>query len=292
MVDLPALSPTILGHIKELLGRPTRFISGQLSSDVITKQHVFEFVVFPYRGKFGVVATLVVQDFEAWAKRDRGRPHADPKAGMLPPKVARMMVNIADSPLSSRPPSRDPVEKEDGFRGKPGMTKKTLLDPFCGMGTILAEALLQGWNVIGSDQSPRVIKKAEENLLWLLPSDKNWKLFVSDATHVSEKIETVDAIVTEPFLGKPNISDTNVRDIVTGLEKLYIGCLKDWAIVLKRDAKIVIVFPKFIIGGKTYVVKKAIDSCETLGYTKVLGPIEYSRPQAIVRREFYVFKKV
>lgn len=267
-IDAPPVPTAILGQIKEKLGKPMRFISGQLSSVVVAKQHVFEFVIFPYRGKFGVAGTVAVQPFEEWARRDRGRPHADPKAGMLPPKVARMMVNLA------------------GSRG-------TLLDPFCGMGTILGEALLTGWNVIGSDQSDDAIKKTEANLEWLFPSSRQWKLFVSDATHISEKIEhaSIDAIVTEPFMGKPNISDTNVRDIVTGLEKLYIGCLKDWRPVLKPGAKVVIVFPRFEIRGKTYVVKKAIDSCETLGYTVLAGPIEYARPDAVVRREIFVLQK-
>lgn len=270
-VDVPPVSTAILGQIKKKLGRPARFISGSISSVVITKQHVFEFVVFPFQEKFGVGVTVAVQPFEEWIRRDRGRPHADPRAGMLPPKVARMMVNIALRQA----------------QGKPG----TLLDPFCGMGTILGEALLTGWNVIGSDQSSQAIKKTEANLAWLIPSSKHWKLFVSDATHISQNVESVDVIVTEPFLGKPNVSDTNVGDIVTGLEKLYIGCLKEWYSVIKPGGKIVIAFPRFEIRGKTFVVKKAIDSCETLGYTVLAGPIEYARPDAVVRREIFVLQK-
>ncbi len=291
-LDTPSVSVSVLSQIKEILsdqGKSVRYITtqGQLSSVVIAKEHVCEFVIFPYLRKFGVGVTLAVQPFEEWARRDRGRPHADPRAGMLPPKVARIMVNIADSPpsRSQSPPGRWP---KDSFQ-----VKKVLLDPFCGMGTIPAEALLTGWNVIGSDQSGEAIKKAEANLMWLSPSQKRWKLLVSDATHISEKIEpaSIDAIVTEPFLGKPNFSDTNVRDVVTGLEKLYIGCFKDWRHVLKGNAKVVIVFPQFVVRGKTYVVKKAIDSCETLGYTVLAGPIEYARPNAVVRREIFVLQK-
>ena len=288
-VDTPPVNTTLLGQIKEKMGRPTRFVLGQLSSVVITKQRVFELVAFPYRGKFGIAATIAVQDFEAWSKRDRGRPHADPKAGMLPPKVGRMLVNIAGSPLSSRPPSRDPVPESHGFRVKPGMTQKTLLDPFCGMGTILAEALLLGWQVIGSDQSEEVVVKAQANLRWL--GLKTHKLFTSDATHISEKVESVDAIVTEPFMGKPNVSRENVKDIMTGLSKLYIGCLKDWRGVLKPGGRLVMAFPRFTFGEKSFFVKKVIDSCETLGYTVLAGPIEYARPSAVVKREIYVLRK-
>ena len=76
-----------------------------------------------------------------------------------------------------------------------------------------------------------------------------------------------------------------------GLEKLYIGCLRDWHAILKPKGKIVIALPKYSIHNKTYFVKKVIDSCEMLGYTTIVGPIEYSRPQAVVRREFYIFQK-
>ena len=38
-------------------------------------------------------------------------------------------------------------------------------------------------------------------------------------------------------------------------------------------------------------MKNVVDRCEMLGYTTKAGPIEYSRPQAKVRREFYIFEK-
>ncbi len=61
--------------------------------------------------------TTHVQDADAWSERDYGRPARDDRAGMLPPKLARMMVNLA--------------RINDGA---------TILDPFCGNGTILMEA--------------------------------------------------------------------------------------------------------------------------------------------------------
>ena len=35
-----------------------------------------------------------MQDFEQWGARDYGRPSRDAVRGMLPPKLARMMVNL------------------------------------------------------------------------------------------------------------------------------------------------------------------------------------------------------
>ena len=242
-----------------------------LASVVVTKQHVCELVIVAGGDGFIVGETAAVQDFKEWNERDYGRPYADPKAGMLPPKVARMAVNLA------------------GDRG-------TLLDPFCGMGTILGEALLAGWQVIGSDQSEEVIVKAKKNIEWLLKVTRPGpviKFFVSDATHVAQHIakESVDAIVTEPYMGPTTIGNSNVKNIVKGLEKLYIGCLRDWHHILKPGGKVVIALPEYAVAGRVYFVKNVIDRCEIIGYTVTLGPLTYSRPQAIVRRKFFVLTK-
>ncbi len=290
-----------LATVKELLqqnGRQARFIAAQhgssLSSVVVSKQRPVELVVVETTGGVVLAKTIAVQNAGMWNMRDYGRPFADPKAGMLPPKVARMAVNIA---------LRDVAPQ-----GKPGV----LLDPFCGMGTILAEALLSGWHAIGSDQSKETGEKAQKNLEWLTGSDpvkkqgltlSNWRVFVSDATHVSDSLarESVDAIVTEPFMGSTRLGGNNpvnqsdqlktIKNTIKGLEKLYLGCLKDWRNILKPGGKVVMAIPGFHIGNKMLHVKNVVDRCEKFGYTRLVGPIEYSRPQAVVKREFYVFQK-
>ncbi len=275
-----------LARVKELLqtqGKSVRFVSSEhgalLSSIVVSKQHVTEIIAVPSGDGVILAKTLAVQNADSWSERDYGRPYADPKAGMLPPKVARMVVNIA-------------------------MIKGgTLLDPFCGMGTILAEGLLSGATVIGSDQSQETVEKARKNIEWLGVRASQWKLLTCDATHVSEHLEptSVDAIVTEPFMGSTRLGGNNpisqsdqlktIKNTIKGLEKLYLGCLKDWHMVLKPEGRIVMAIPGFHIGDKMLYVKNVIDRCEILGYTKLLGPIEYSRPQAVVRRQFFVFQK-
>ncbi len=286
--DQGFVSISFLAEIKDLLekkGKHARFVSaahGALSSVVVEKQHVGELIIAKQESEYVVGRTVAVQDFEAWNQRDYGRPYADPKLGMLPPKVARMAVNIAIGHRSDQ----------------------TVLDPFCGMGTILGEALLLGCRVIGGDQSKDVIAKTEANLRWLgvqyrrIDASKI-EFFVSDATHISQysSPESVDAIITEPFMGTTEIGagklnePGKIKNIVRGLEKLYIGCLKDWMRVLKPSGRVVIALPQYAIGGKTYFVKKVVDSCENFGYTVLVGPIEYSRPQARVKREFFVFQK-
>jgi tRNA G10 N-methylase Trm11 len=253
-----------------------------LGSVVITKQHLVELVVVCVEGRYIIGITQAVQDFEDWNKRDFARPAPDAHHGMLPPKVARMISNIA-------------LSKKDGV----------LLDPFCGVGTVLSEGLMTGKTVIGFDLSDRAVERARKNVAWLraeygLLQTKDARIETGDATHISDVLPplSVDAIATEPFLGDPSLNKDGavipadrVKNIIKGLEKLYIGCLKDWAKVIRVGGRIVVAFPAYAVGGRVLSVKKVVDRCEGLGYTLLTGPIEYSRPQAVVRREFYIFTK-
>jgi tRNA G10 N-methylase Trm11 len=280
----------ILKQVKEILtkkGISARFVIAKhedaLSSVVVAKQKVTELIVcHAVGGGYTIGRTVAVQDFEEWNRRDYDRPAADPKSGMLPPKVSRMVVNIA-------------------FKGQ---KDKILLDPFCGMGTILAEGLLSGVHVVGIDLSSSAIDGAKKNLEWLAsayPETKGqWQLFAGDATHASEHVEggSIDAIVTEPFMGATlaggrgaKMSGEAVKNTIKGLEKLYIGCLRDWHGILVSGGIVVIALPEYQFGDRRFFVKTVIDSCERLGYTPLAGPIEYSRPQAVVRRKFFVLRK-
>ena len=71
-----------------------------------------------------------VQDIEAYAKRDQARPARDAKVGMLPPKLAQVLINLC-GPLASG---------------------SVVLDPFCGTGVVLQESLLMGYRAYGTGQ--------------------------------------------------------------------------------------------------------------------------------------------
>lgn len=282
---------SFLSSIKEELssqGISTRYIvnkkSEPLSAVVVKGQHVQEYLVIKTETGNLFVKTVAVQNIPEWAKRDFDRPYADPKRGMLPPKVARMLVNIVGS-----------------FRETDETA--TLLDPFCGMGTVLAEAQLMGWNVIGSDIAPDVVSNTIGNLEWLkqeYPSITSiFRVVQSDAVHVSKHVDPVSvcAIVTEPFMGSPSfalqdkVDPEEIRNTIKGLEKLYIGCLKDWHGILRSNGVILMALPRFRLKGREFFVKKVIDSCEMLGYSISEGPLVYGRPNATVERNFYLFQK-
>ncbi len=228
----------------------------ELSSVVVAKQKLIELVVRLEGGVFKLGHTIWVQDFESWNARDYNRPAVDPHAGMLPPKIARMMVNISKG--------------------------KTILDPFCGVGTVLAEGLMTGTSVYGSDISSLQVDRSRKNLEWL--NKHPYKLFQSDARNVALKLtEKVDAIVTEPDLG-PNTGKSH--DMKEKLGFLYLSALDNWKNVLKPGGRVVMVVPSFTMSKDKEVdlVKMVLDRSKIMGYIEFNKPIEYYRPQAVVRR--------
>jgi len=254
-------------EIKDSLGKGRFVLAGDEFglSPVINKKHkIDEF--FLEKENNQVWKTIWVHNFQHWIKKDRHMPHIDPKAGMLPPKIARSMVNLV------------PISPEG----------KTLVDPFCGSGRVLVEAAEVGYKIAGADIVAGQALDTQDNL-----SSMNFKgqIEVLDATHLSTKFSGIDAIVTEPFLGKSKFRPDEIRYIVPGLEKLYLGCLKDWLKVLKPGGFVVMVFPWFNDGKKVYKTSEIIDGKLKLSYNPLKRGIFYSRPDAEVKREILVLQK-
>ncbi len=275
------LSPQVLKNALKDKGLSARFIrqsspEGLSAAVLLHQKRVIELNLIHTPETIVLAKTLAVQDIDDWTVRDRSKPYADHKKGMLPPKVARMMVNIG---LGDR---RDVL----------------MYDPFCGTGTTLMEAALLGAQVMGSDLDATSIAGAEANLQWLAETYPraasavaNAKLKVADATHVSwpELPQKVDVIVTEPFLGKPKPQPAFLKNMFRGLEKLYLGTLKNWTSLLKPGAKIVMVWPMVQTEKHTYSLEHLIDKLGVWGYTlQVNPPVTYARPFAIVQRQIVV----
>ncbi len=161
-------------------------------------------------------------------KRDIGKP-VERRIFAMPPRLAKIMVNLAWC--------------------SPG---KTFLDPFCGVGTILQEAMLSGARVVGADMNPWCIKAAKENLEWLTKEyelrDADFTVFVGNARRLSPRIRNVDCIATEPDLG-PALRNfpTNAyaAKIITKLEPLFFDFLEDAFDVLNNGGRLVLVTPFF-----------------------------------------------
>ncbi len=177
--------------------------------------------------------TSAVQDFEDWSKRDFGRPWRDAKRGMMPPKLSRMMVNIA-------------------VGVDPGIGPVTLLDPFCGSGTILMEAFMIGIkNLVASDIDSRAVLNSGNNLRWvfdLVGTKPKLKLQESSAANLRNFLPpgSVDFIVTEPFLGKNRTgheSRKEAQEIVDRLTAMYRESFSALKPLLKKGGKLVVALP-------------------------------------------------
>jgi tRNA G10 N-methylase Trm11 len=234
-------------------------------SPVINRKHKIDEFFLDVENK-QTWQTVWAHNFVHWIQKDRHMPRIDPKAGMLPPKIARSMVNLV--PLSPE--------------------GKLLIDPFCGSGRVLVEAAEIGYKIGGTDIVADQVQDTLENLASM---NFSAQVEVLDATHLSTKFSGVDAIVTEPFLGKSKFRPDEIRYIVPGLEKLYLGCLKDWLKVLKPGGFVVMVFPWFDDGKKVYKTSEIIDGKLKLSYNPLKRGIFYSRPDADVKREIVILQK-
>lgn len=229
-----------------------------LSSVTVDKNNLLingaEILVVLTNNNILVGHTLVVQEFEDFSKRDYGRPVRDMQSGVMPPKLARIMINLSEINFD-----------------------QTILDPFCGSGTMLQEALVLGFKkIIGSDNSDKAIKDTKNNLMWL-SSEFNLdisgvKVFRQDVQSLSESIdpETVDAIITEPYLGPTLHKQPQANEIaqtVAQLEKLYINSFIEFENVLKKGGKAVVIFPVFQGHYKIYM--DIISQIEKLGFTQI-----------------------
>ncbi len=265
-----ASNPALNQETKDFLEKG-RFILGNdahgLSPIHLTKHKVNEFFFDSKQDQ--VWKTVWVHNYNLWIKKDRFMPYANAKAGMLPPKIARSMINLAPS----------------SFWGE----GKTLADPFCGSGRVLVEAGELGFKLIGADILKSQCSQTSENLAFV---GFKGEITCLDSTHLSQKYRNeIDLIVTEPFMGKPNPREDKIKYMVPGLEKLYLGCLKDWYNCLKPNGVVVMVFPCFFDGKRDYKTSKIIDEKLSLSYNQLNQGVLYSRPGAVLRREFIVLQK-
>lgn len=236
----------VKGRLKEA-GKSARWVKAQvgaaLSSVVVGKNKMIdegaEFVVMAKKDRFLIGKTTVIQPFEEFSKVDYGRPERDLEQGMLPPKLARIMINLIH------------VSRE--------VKEVALLDPFCGSGTILTEALQMGFgDVHGSDRNPAAVEATKKNIDWvkskgLAPAESSANVVVSDAREINKQLKenSIDAIVTETYLGPPRTGREKrgeMQKTLYDLTTLYGQSLGVWKKILKPGAPVVIAFPVYIVG--------------------------------------------
>jgi len=232
----------------------------QLSHVEVIKKNLVEtkseILICIGREETWVGRTVAVHNPFEFQKRDVYKP-VQRKIFAMPPRLARIMVNLSAC--------------------TPG---KVLLDPFCGVGTVLQEAMLEGANVVGVDVNPWCVQAATENLEWLKNEyslhNAEFRVLQGDIGRLPEKVgqEMIDCIVTEPDLG-PALREVPTAPyalkIIEKLEPLFFGLIEQTYKVLKKDGRLVLVTPYIITRSGKAITMPIVDKLEKTGY-KIIQP--------------------
>jgi tRNA G10 N-methylase Trm11 len=238
---------------------------GQLSSVAVQKNDLIGTELLIIKGtQIYLGLTEAVQDFERYGQRDYGRPERDSARGMLPPKVAQMMINLAQIPDSG-----------------------SVLDPFCGLGTVAQEAWLMAKQrkIFCSDSDSQAVEQAQKNIQWLLSDvhSDSVRCKVGAVQTVSQlwPDQPFDAVVTEPYLGparelQRSMSDVRRTEIITEISKLYLQAFQQFAKVIRPQGRVVMVWPMYQHGGR-YELLPIMTDVAKLGFRPLLPEVRYSR---------------
>ena len=227
--------------------------------------------------------SIGTQNITAYARRDQARPARDAFVGMLPPKLAQTLINLAT-----------------GLK-----TSGRLLDPFCGTGTVLQEALLMGFSVYGTDLSEKMITYSQKNLDWLASKPKERvrngiMLSVGDATSFTWQ-PPIDFIASEIYLGQPFSappSDIKLKEVKATTKGILLSFLKNLHPQLKSGTPLALAIPAWRRPDLSFSHLNIIDEIEKLGYNvhkfKHATPSEllYYRENQVVARQIIVLRKI
>ncbi|MBI4034367.1 methyltransferase domain-containing protein [Candidatus Saccharibacteria bacterium] len=301
-----------LKRIIRAAGRSARIVpnkslqlnAAQVLHNNLTKRGAWELLLVRHLKQTYIGQTFFVQDIDAYAARDQARPKRDARIGMLPPKLGQIIINLA-APVTIN-------KKQEA---------KSILDPFCGTGVILQEALLMGYEAIGSDIEPRMVEYAQANLDWLGPKfelqTSSFKLYQGDATN-HKWSDKFDVIASEIWLGRPftappppAILQQNINDVNTILKK-FLSNLRGQVPAGFRMCLAVPAWPRGIgnAGSPAASIPRGwqianlthrlplLERLTDVGYNRIalkhvgFDELIYARPNQIVARELVIMERI
>jgi len=232
-------------------------------------------------GRVIIAESVGAQNITALAARDQARPKTDAFVGMLPPKLARMMINFA-SPLAN-----------ENIR---------ILDPFCGTGVVLQEAALLGYNSYGTDLSEKMVDYSRQNLAWIVGKRH---------LHTTQTIEQgdamayrwtppVDAVVCETYLGQPFSappSPTKLEEVRGNCNHIVSTFLRNIAPQIAPNTPLILAIPAWRAQDGHFAHLPLINELAALGYTRAhLDHVRdeqllYYRENQVVARELLILRK-
>jgi len=215
-------------------------------------------------------------------KRDNERP-AQKKLYSISLRLARILINLS-------------AVKEN----------QVLLDPFCGIGSVLQEAMFNGMHVLGIELDEETAGMGRKNLEWFekkYKPGKKWKIIQGDSAFVKETLQgrNFDAIATEPFLGpflKKKPLEREAQKIIEELGHLYFAFFKKLALITKKQ-RIVIILPSIeCSNGKTIhltekVFNSQFKSINPISFIEEKAfPFTYMEKESNITRKIYILERI
>ncbi len=196
--------------------------------EVLSRQAI-DFLAFKTSKGYQIGVTFFIPLTEEFKERATKRPVVSSEIS-LSPRLARILVNLSQA-----------------------SPRSVLLDPFCGSGTILIEAVLKGVNCIGVDRRQQCIANTNRNLEWVVNRSNSrglgtFETIVGDATDLKHVLQGryVDSVVTEPIL-LPRLTSTPglkaASSMVKNASATYSNFLYSVKNVIRRGGRLVIVVP-------------------------------------------------
>lgn len=276
--------------------------SAQVIHNQLTGPTGWELVFIRDGHKTIIAQTVKVQDIESYTKRDRQRPKRDSKVGMLPPKLAQILINLAVGKLPQDKlesicdiPAGEPIPRT--------LIDKIVLDPFCGTGVVLQEAALMGYETAGTDLEPRMIEYTEANLNWL--ADQYGEKFEpkqlssGDAT-AFEWQKPVDFVASETYLGRPFTSAPTpeiLAQTMSDCNLIIKKFLRNIEAQLDTGTRLCLAVPAWQTNRGKFKHLPLIDQISDLGYNRMSfehirdEDLIYYRDDQIVARQLLVITR-
>lgn len=289
---------------------PNRLVelnAAQVIHNKLLTENGWELLLVKDGTKTIVAQSVAVQDITSYTLRDRSRPKRDAKVGMLPPKLAQIIINLAAgtdemSSVTISGDSRVCLTNAENQALKAKRGQKTVLDPFCGTGVLLQEALLMGYQAYGSDLDQRMIDYTGANLAWAQDAfsyNTSYALTQGDATAFRWN-EPISFVASETYLGRPFTSQPD-REV---LSKTMSECnliikkfLQNIHGQLASNTRLCLAIPAWQISPKNFKHLPLIDQIDQLGYNRISfehakpSDLVYFREDQIVARELLVITR-
>jgi tRNA G10 N-methylase Trm11 len=230
-------------------------------------------------GNVVVAQSTGSQNISSLAARDQERPKRDAFVGMLPPKLALMMVNLSGVDKNAR-----------------------ILDPFCGTGVVLQESTLLGHDVYGTDLSEKMVDYSTANMKWLLEKQR---LSTDVVVHHGDAMETtwhapIGAVVAETYLGQP-FSAPPAADKLLKVQRICNEVISKFLLNLapqiEKDTPLCLAVPAWrdSVGRLSYLSLSS--KLDRLGYETIAlkhataSDLVYFREDQIVARQLLLLRR-